>query len=85
MGAGAWNEGGDEVGEFEHDMSGAVTEGGLESIHDLPAVTDREAFVRQCRAGDVAAQAFEGVPVMGFAAGTDPRLHHSGRGDGMTT
>ena len=32
-------------------MSGAVTEGVLESIHDLPAVIDREAFVRECRAG----------------------------------
>ena len=57
MGAGAWNEGGeagDEVDGVEHDMSGAVTEGVLESIHDLPAVIDREAFVGECWAGDVA-------------------------------
>ena len=34
---------------------------------------------RRCvGAGDVAAQAFEGVPFMGFAHGADPRLHHSG-------
>ena len=58
MGAGAWHrasslrerhfrggEAGDEVDGVEHDMSGAVTEGVLESIHDLPAVIDREAFV----------------------------------------
>ena len=35
-------------------MRGAVTEGVLESIHDLPVVIDREAFVRDGRAGDVA-------------------------------
>ena len=52
----------------EHDMSGSVTEGVLESIHDLPAVIDREAFVRERWAGDVAAQAFERVPLMGSAA-----------------
>ena len=71
MGAGAWNEGGeagDEVDGVEHDMSGAVPEGVFEPIHDLPAVIDREAFVGDGRAGDVAAQAFEGVPVTGWAA-----------------
>ena len=46
-------------------MSGAVIEGVLESIHDLRAVIDREAFVREGRAGDVAAEAFEGVALMG--------------------
>ena len=44
-------------------------EDALEPIHDLPAVVDREEFVRERGAGDVAAQAFEGVPVMGFAHG----------------
>ena len=81
MGAGAWNEGGeagDEVDGVEHDMRGAVTEGVLESIHDLPAVIDREAFVRDGRAGDVATEPFEGAPVTGSAARADPRLHHSG-------
>ena len=67
-----------EFDGVEHDMGGAVPEGVLESNHDLPAVIDREAFVRDGWAGDVAAQAFEGVPVMGFAHGADPRLHHSG-------
>ena len=59
-----------EFDGVEHDMGGAVTEGVLESIHDLPAVVDREAFVGDGRAGDGAAQAFEGFPVMGFAPGT---------------
>ena len=58
-----------EFDGVEHDMGGAVPEGVLESIHDLRAVVDREAFVGDGRAGDVAAQAFEGVPVMGFAPG----------------
>ena len=49
-------------------MSGGVTEGVLESIHDLRAVIDREAFVRECWTGDVATQAFEGVLVTGSAA-----------------
>ena len=62
-----------EVDGVEHDMRGAVTEGVLESIHDLPAVIDREAFVRDGRAGDVATEPFEGVPVMGSAPGADPR------------
>ena len=42
MGAGTRHEGdeaGDEVHRVEHDMSGPVTEGVLESIHDLPAAT----------------------------------------------
>ena len=68
-----------EFHRVEHDMSGSVTEGVLESIHDLPAVIDREAFVGECWAGDVAAKAFEGVALMGSAARADPRLHHSGR------
>ena len=71
MGAGAWHEGGesgDEVDGVEHDMSRPVTEGMLESIHDLPAVIDREAFVGDRWAGDVAAQAFERVALMGLAA-----------------
>ena len=48
MGAGARHEGGeagDKVHRVEHDMSRPVVEGVLESIHDLPAVIDREAFV----------------------------------------
>ena len=75
-------EAGDKVHRVEHDMSRPVVEGVLESIHDLPAVIDREAFVRDCRAGDVVAKAFEGVALMGLAARADPRLHHSGAMEG---
>ena len=57
-----------EFDGVEHDMSRSVTEGVLESIHDLPSVIDREAFVGDRWAGDVAAQAFEGVALMGLAA-----------------
>ena len=52
MGARSWHEGGeageagDAVHRVEHDMSRRVMEGVLESIDDLPAVIDREAFVR---------------------------------------
>ena len=40
----------------------AVTEGVLESIHDLPAVIDRETFVRDCWAGDVRFTCTDPVP-----------------------
>ena len=52
-------------------MSGAVTEAVLESIHDLSVVIDQEAFVGDRRSDDIAAQAFEGVPLMGLAPGAD--------------
>ena len=35
-----WSLSGDEVHRVEHDMSRSVTEGVLESIHDLPPVID---------------------------------------------
>ena len=57
-----------EFDGVEHGMSGPVTEGVLESIHDLAAVIGREAFVRDGRAGDVATEPFEGAPVTGSAA-----------------
>ena len=50
-------------------MSAATMRGVLESIHGLPAVIDQEAFVRDCRAGDVAAGSFKGVTLMGWAPG----------------
>ena len=59
-------------------MSRPAIEGVLEPMHDLPEVIDREAFVRDCRARDVATRAFVGVALMGLAARADPRLHHSG-------
>ena len=55
-----------------------VVEGVFESVDDLCALIDREAFVGQCRAGDVATQAFEGAAPVGTAPGANPRLHHSG-------
>ena len=69
MGAGAWHrasslcerhfrggEAGDEVHRVENDMSRPVMEGVLEPMHNLCAVIDREAFVRDCWAGDVAGE-----------------------------
>ena len=38
-----------EFHRVEHDMGRSVAEGVLESIHDLAAVIDREAFVRDGR------------------------------------
>ena len=49
-------------------MSCSITEGVLESIHDLSVVIDREAFVGDGGAGDVVAKAFEGIALMGSAA-----------------
>ena len=68
----AWDQRGkpgNEVEGVEDDVSGPVTEGVLESVDDLSPFIDREAFVGECRAGDVAAQAFEGVALVGMAHG----------------
>ena len=81
VGAWAWDQRGkpgNEVEGVEDDVSGPVTEGVLESVDDLSPFIDREAFVGERRAGDVAAQAFEGVALVGMAHGADPRLRHSG-------
>ena len=67
-----------EIEGVEDDVSGPVTEGVLESVDDLSPFIDREAFVGECRAGDVATQAFEGAAPVGMAHGANPRLHHSG-------
>ena len=72
VGAWAWDQRGkpgNEVEGVEDDVSGPVTEGVLESVDDLSPFIDREAFVGECRAGDVAAQAFEGVALVGMAHG----------------
>ena len=71
VGAWGWDQrgkAGNEVEGVEDDVSGPVTEGVLESVDDLSPFIDREAFVGECRAGDVAAQAFEGVALVGLAA-----------------
>ena len=60
VGAWAWDQRGkpgNEVEGVKDDVSGPVTEGVLESVDDLSPFIDREAFVGECRAGDVAAQA----------------------------
>ena len=53
----------------EHEMGGPVMEGVLEPIHDLSPVTDRETLVRERWPSDVAAQAFEGIALVGMAHG----------------
>ena len=81
VGAGSWDQrgkAGDEVEGVEDNVSGPVVEGVFESVDDLCTLIDREAFVGECRAGDVATQAFEGAAPVGTAHGANPRLHHSG-------
>ena len=95
MGAGAWHrasslrerhfrggEAGDKVHRVEHDMSRPVMEGVLESIHDLPAVIDREAFVRDCWAGDVAAPPGAGNET---GSGEPPELRITGQSGAVLT
>ena len=53
---------------------------GAGSVPLLPAVIDRETFVRDGRAGDGAARAFEGVPLMELAARAGRRFPHSRAG-----
>ena len=89
VGAWAWDQRGkpgNEVEGVEDDVSGPVTEGVLESVDDLSPFIDREAFVGECRAGDVAAQAFEGVALVGMAhgagmEGASRELSDAGRAD----
>ena len=77
MGARSWHEGG-EAGEavhrVEHDMSRRVMEGVLESIDDLPAVIDREAFVRDRWSGDAAGTGVRGSPVHGPGTACRPPI-----------
>jgi hypothetical protein len=49
-------------------MGGAVAPGALELEHDLSGSIAREPFVGNRRAGDVAAQAFELLALMGATA-----------------
>ena len=48
-----------------HDMGGAVAPGALELQHDLIGWIALEPFVGNRRAGDIAAQAFELLALMG--------------------
>ena len=75
-------EAGDKVHRVEPDMSRPVVEGVLESIHDLPAVIDRKAFVRDCWAGDVAAPPGAGNET---GSGEPPELRITGQSGAVLT
>ena len=78
MGAGARHEGGesgDEIDGVEQDMSGPVTEGVLESIHDLPAIIDREAFRSRALDGRCSGKGVRGSRAHGIGSA----YRHGGR------
>jgi len=54
-----------ELQRRHHDMGGAVAPGALELEHDLAGWIALEPFVGDGRAGDIAAQAFELLALMG--------------------
>ena len=49
-------------------MGRAISVGGLQGEHDLPGTVECKALVGDGGAGDVAAQVFEFLPLMGGAA-----------------
>jgi hypothetical protein len=53
----------DEVERIEQDGVGAVLPRGLESVANLPVAVHLEAFLRERRPSDVAAQALEALSV----------------------
>src|SRR3954452_2087428 len=57
-----------ELQRRHHDMGGAVAPGALELQHDLASAVALEPLVGNRRAGDVAAQAFELLALMGVTA-----------------
>ena len=57
-----------ELQRRHHDMGGAVAVGALELQHDLARWIALEPFVGNGRAGDIAAQAFELLALMGATA-----------------
>ena len=59
-----------EVQWIEEDMDGAVPEGLLELVDDLPAFVAREALISDRRPGNVTTEFFELVTLVGFAAGS---------------
>ena len=78
------NEGGQALEEFQrgHDeMGGAIAIRGFELKDDLAGRGAAQAFVAQGRARDVAAQAFELLPLVGATAGvgmeTEPLSTHT--------
>ena len=66
-----WDERGQALQEFQrahHQMGGAIAGRGFELQHDLAGWGAAQAFVPQGRARNVAAQTFEGVPLLGATA-----------------
>ena len=64
------NERGEALQELQrrhHDMGGAVLIGALQLQHHLPVAVAFEPFVGNRRAGDVAAQVFERLALIGAA------------------
>ena len=67
-----------ELQRAHHQVRGAVSPGGLELEHHLACGVGLHPFVGQCRAGDVAAQLPQRLPVVGRAAGVTPFNDHAG-------
>src|SRR3954468_18968405 len=66
-----WNQCGQALQELQrrhHDMGGAVAPGTFELEHDLACAIALEPLIGNGRAGDVAAQAFELLALMGVTA-----------------
>ena len=57
-----------ELQRRHHDMGGAVAVGTLELEHELAGAIALEPFVGNGRAGDIAAQAFKLLALMGGTA-----------------
>ena len=57
-----------ELQRAHHQVRGAVSPGGFELEHHLACSLGLHPFVGQCRAGDLAAQLFQRLPVVGRAA-----------------
>ncbi len=67
MEPGTRDQGSQALQEFQRchdDMRGAITVGGFELQHDLALGCASQPFVAQGGTGDVAAEAFEGRPLM---------------------
>ena len=70
--SGSWHrrgEAGDTVEWIEHDLRRAVAKGLLEPIDDFFTFVHREPFVGDGGSGDVTAELFELVALLGLAAG----------------
>jgi hypothetical protein len=63
---------GNEVHGFQDDVGGAVPIWGLEGIADIAVRGEGESFGGDRRAGDISAQAFQLVPLVGL--GGDPGM-----------